>query len=100
MILKVKTWNGDKEGWLILGNVIDISYSDSVFEIDYDEINEMATLNDYCVFERPKDGKAKCNIIYFSDEHGNGQRKIWFNDITYIMNDEGKTVERVYGFQP
>ncbi len=102
MILKVKTMNRGKEGWLVMGEITDVHWNEDINDRDYDQLSNECTLGDYLLFEAPERHvsepipPAPCRLITFSDKDGD-QRKVLFNTVAYLMNNDGKTVETIDG---
>ena len=99
MILKVRAVAKESYDWLILGGVRDVLYSGDPCK-DCEGLKE----GDYVLFNRvsdeektdPEKGRAyKKMEVRYKDS---GSCNVWFNDVAYLMNDEGKTVETIYGF--
>jgi len=112
MILKVMTKLQDKEGWLILGELKDVSWKRKLMEIKYGALLAAGELGDYLVFDNPKSkwleesGEPsydvneivqRCKQLTTTNRDGK-TIDVWFNDVAYLMNDEGKTVETIYGY--
>ena len=116
MILKVRSNLQGELGWLVIGNIRDCSYSDELIETNYKSLLEGGALGDYLVFDCPygippdmpvsKEGEPsylpqdldlKCKIVMVLCEDDK-TCKVWFNDVAYLMNDDGKTVETIYGY--
>ena len=109
MILKVRSMLKDGNGWLILGDIKAISLSDGLCEMTYGELLDLGEVGDYLVFDNPFvestdvpsfDPNAQilsCKRIMVTTE-SKERVDIWFNDVGYLMNDEGKTVETIYGY--
>jgi len=105
MILKVRAVGKETYDWLILCGVRDIVYSGNPLtdcpglqEDDYVLLNlptdEGKTDVETCVQEKKTPKWKKMEIRY---KDGN-RCSVYFNDVAYLMNDEGKTVETIYGF--
>jgi len=103
MILKIMTKLRDKEGWLILGELKDVSWQRELVKIKYGALLAVGELGDYLVFDNPNKGDVEneeiqvCKQITITDRMGK-TIDVWFNDVAYLMNDEGKTVETIYGY--
>ena len=112
MILKVMTKLQDKEGWLILGELKDVSWRRGLMNVAYYALLAAGELGDYLVFDNPNpewseaSGEPsydaneiiqKCKQLTITDRMGK-TIDVWFNDVAYLMNDEGKTVETIYGY--
>jgi hypothetical protein len=110
MILKVKSNLHGEDGWLILGGVRDVSYSEELVETNYKGLLDNGALGDYLVFDcphgpyrdnepsyDPQDLDLKCRVVMVLCEDEKTV-KVWFNDVAYLMNDNGKTVETIYGY--
>jgi len=111
MILKVRSNLQGEDGWLLLGGVRDCSYSDELVESTYQGLLDAGALGDYLVFDCPHkapvldDGQPqynplelalKCKVVMVLCEDDK-KVKVWFNDVAYLMNNDGKTVETIYG---
>ena len=112
MILKVMTKLQGREGWLILGELKDVSWRRELMEIKYGALLALGELGDYLVFDNPKPEWSEesgepsydangivqiCKQLTITDRMGK-TIVVWFNDVAYLMNDEGKTVETIYGY--
>jgi len=112
MILKIMTKLQDKEGWLILGELKDVSWRRELMNVTYYALLAAGELGDYLVFDNPnsewseKSGEShydvneivqKCRQLTITDQMEK-TIDVWFNDVAYLMNDEGKTVETIYGY--
>jgi hypothetical protein len=107
MILKVRSVLKGEYGWLILGGLRDVSWSDALVEESYGGLLEKGELGDYLVFDRPPDPDdripsetgpiVQCRVIMALGDDDRTVR-VWFNDVAYLMNEAGKTVETIYGY--
>jgi len=86
-----------------LGELKDVSWRRELMEIKYGALLALGELGDYLVFDNPKpewseeSGEPLCKQLTITDRMGK-TIVVWFNDVAYLMNDEGKTVETIYGY--
>jgi len=109
MILKVRTKLDYKNGWLVIGSVRSVSSSEDLITMTYSKLLEVSEVGDYLVFSSPfKESKDVPSFDPNNQEFQCGYMvvttmteeriNVWFNAIAYLMNDEGKTIDTIYGY--
>jgi len=99
MILKVKTQN--KNGWMFYDRVREVQHWIAPMkEVDVKNIiYDGKFISDEKIYHYKKNGKEReyeiSVVCQFKQEGEENPKLIIYNTVAYLLNDEGKTIERI-----
>ena len=87
----LKTFINDEDKWWFVDNIERLSYT-TVEQSKIQERLESVTMSSFDMSTSPEKG---CIFVCFRQSNGIEQLYA-LNDITYLLNDSGKTIERIW----